>query len=482
MEFEKPLNENLQKNVLINTKSSFNEDSTEKKILLAKTFVDFSISTFNMALSYIIDIVPISLTYLQLRPRNDDLLLSTFGFGLSYLNLTLAFLYGFTEYFGVEASKCIGQKNYKRFTLVLFKTILSMYLLSFISIFLILNSNNIMRLFGIDEKLRNSASFFVKINLLERILDLGTTLLRGVMISQNFHKIFLPVNFFNVILFMITSYIFITILELDLIGYAISRLIKTVVEFFIIFYYFKKYSNREIVFLPKFSDITKNFFRTFKKSFITLLAIWGEVLSLEMTSIFIAGLNNLVKTASWVSFINIVFYNLFLSLGMSNTIRTNIGILRGKRNPEKMFKMIQSYCIYAYSISIVCSFACFFFANKIAYIFTQNPEVIGYLVSYLKIYSFFLCFYLLRNCWNTILRIMDFNTEQFIIGGVFFPILILTLSCLSIYVFNFGVYGVLISFLMSDALVNVILIYYYFSLKDQFAIKMKDEHDSLSFN
>ena len=458
------------------------QEPISKKTKLTKTFPEFCLSSFNIAISYVIDIIPISLTYLQLRPRNDELLLSTFGFGLSYLNLSLSFLYGFIEYFGVEASRSIGSKNYRRFTLVLFKTLFCMYLLSVISIFLILNSNFIMSVFGIEKNLTNNASFFVKINLFERLLDLGTTLLRGVMISQNFHNIFLPINIFNVILFMATSYITITILKLDLIGYTISRLIKTVVETLILFYFFRKYSNREIVHLPKFSDITKKFFKTFKKSFVTLLAIWGEVLSLEMTSILIAGLNDLVKTASWVSFINIVFYNLFLSLGMSNTFRTNVGILRGERNGKEMIKMIENYFYYSYMIAIFFSFIFYFFADKISLIFTQNLEILGYLTNYLKIYSFFLCFYLTRNCWNTVLRIMDYQKEQFYIGGVFFPLLILFLSCISIYVLNFGVYGVLLSFLLSDFLINIIMIVLYLKKKDEFLFNLKEEKSSLCLN
>ena len=450
-----------------------------KKTKLTNTFPEFCQSSFNIAISYLIDIIPISLTYLQFRPRKNELLLSTFGFGLCYLHLSLSFLSGFIEYFGVEASKSIGSKNYRRFTLVLFKTILCMYLLSVISIFLILNSNFIMGIFGIEKNLRDNASFFVRINLFERLLDLGTTLLRGVMISQNFHNIFFPINIFNVILFTATSYITITILKLDLIGYTISRLIKTIVETIILFYFFEKYSNREIVHIPKFSEIKKNFFNTFKKSFVTLLAIWGEILSLEMTSILIAGLNDLVKTASWVSFINIVFYNLFFSLGMSNTFRTNVGILRGQRNGKEMFRMIRNYFYYSYIIGICVSFIFFFFADKISLIFTQNPDVLEYLTNYLKIYSFFLCFYLTRTCWNTVLRIMDYQREQFFIGGIFFPLLIFGLSCISIYVLDFGSYGVLLSFLGSDFLVNIIMVVLFFKKKDEFLKNLEEEKSSL---
>lgn len=87
-------------------------------------YKDFISSTWNIYTVMMIDFIIVSFNFLILKLKNDPLLISGFGFSLSYLYFSMCFLYGFSEFLGIYLSKSLGKKKYKDSTILIFKTFL----------------------------------------------------------------------------------------------------------------------------------------------------------------------------------------------------------------------------------------------------------------------------------------------------------------------------------------------------------------------
>lgn len=175
-------------------------------------------------------------------------------------------------------------------------------MVSLISFTLTFFSFPIMIQFGIPNELAHHSSTFVKWNIFERVTDCFMYLLRGIIISLDKQNLFMPIGFFSLSVFMIFSSFFRIYLGWTFMSYTVARILKTYSELVLVLYFIKKYAPKEIFFIPEIKDCFKNFKKILKNSIFTIIGTYGECLSNEMTTFFVASYGSITDTGSWVIF------------------------------------------------------------------------------------------------------------------------------------------------------------------------------------
>lgn len=441
------------------------EDKAQDEKYSYSNFIKFS---FQICAVCFLDIIPVSFSYYVLKQKQDNLVMAALGFGLTYQTFCFSFLYGFSEAFGVYASRYFGAKNYGAFTTLIFQTVAIIGVFMIVSLSLMIFSPEIMEWLQIDKELRMPVTYFLYKNIVERIFDTYNTFGRNILVSQGIVKAFLYINIICLSLFFVIAYICFTWLDMTLEGYIIARYAKTFSETILLIYFIKTSSNKNIFVLPSFHS----FFGNLKKITIfyvyAAFGLYGEYLAIEASSNFAAAGGTLSEAGAWMSFINVLYYFNFLGVGMGSTLRTHLNMQKGKHNIDKMFWIAKLYYKYAYLSGIILAVILFTFARTVAYQFTLDSETLDNLTFLLRFYSCFLFIDFNLGFSGVFLRTLDRAKAQFFCTAIYFPIVMITSSSISTYKFHLGNTGIISCYATAVLSTYVLIIYLIVITKDRY--------------
>lgn len=255
------------------------------------------------------------------------------------------------------------------------------------------------------------------------------------------------------------EYYFILYLDLKELGFAYAKLIHEILAMtvFLCLLYFR--GCLETVILPKMTLIMNGLKTFLKKCSYSLVAIFGESIACELTTLLAAQLKNTEEMAVWMKFVSIglLFYS--SSMGFSNTFRTRIGQLVGERLIKAARTQAILYYLYIFVLSLIFKIAILTYASEIESAFINNEKIIPkvaeclcimctYLYSFLILYTFFAIFRILN---------MDFYFLKMI--SFVFPVANFIFSVVFGFGFGWKLRGIVIG--VSVTTNSMVLIFFY---------------------
>ena len=218
-------------------------------------------------------------------------------------------------------------------------------------------------------------------------------------------------------------------------------------------------ANRESLIKPNLQIITKNFWNYFVYNMKTSLSFYGEVLAFEMNTYFAARLNDLKQLAGFVGIVNCLIFVFFMSIGFSNTFRTNIGNLLGEGHIQEARANTLIYTIYVFVIALILIFFLNMFLHQIAVIYAGKNDATPIVEAGIKAYywNIFPTFILYSLC--SIMRFLNYNELAVKTTMILMPILVFLISGFLAFKMDMKTVGLVYGILGSK--VGPILIFFY---------------------
>ena len=106
----------------------------------------------------------------------------------------------------------------------------------------------------------------------------------------------------SLILFVITSTLLCRGLDFGIHSYTIGIYLKTITEILFLLKIIWVHYPEEGKYIPKFTDCLNRIWFIAIKSIQSSLGVFGEIMSFELCTFFVAGFQNIIDTGSWVIF------------------------------------------------------------------------------------------------------------------------------------------------------------------------------------
>ena len=283
-----------------------------------------------------------------------------------------------------------------------------------------------------------------------------------IQIYCSSQQITTPFFFSNIISFFVTIYFgrkFIIVDDYREIGFCFTRIAQEIfnVAFSMTVMFIS--AHKESLSLPNLKLIKVNFWNYLKYNMKTSVAFYGELFSFELNTYFAARLGDINQLASYIAIINSMFFIFYISVGFSNTFRTNIGNTLGAGDIPKAKSICSIYVVYVLIISIFIILIIERFCDKIALIYSGDiysvPIVMkGIRAYYWNVFPTFILYSL-----NSVLRFLDRNTLAVNITAFFMPSLVFIFSGIMAFKMNMGPVGLVYGFAVSK--ITAIIIFFY---------------------
>ena len=278
--------------------------------------------------------------------------------------------------------------------------------------------------------------------------------------SQNLYRVIVIANIIAGVLITLVGYH--CIINLGMIEQGIIPAIYIKEAFILVYqvYVIATKANRETLnfsFQPR--KIRKQMIPFTRKFLYSLFGIYGEYFSYEVNTIMSMRLSNIKYLAVWIAFGNITDIFFFISLGLNNVFRTNIGQLVGQKRMLYAKKESIAYFVYTFFISLICSVLLYAFRFRLAYSYFNNTSQVNHLVFGLVMACASMFFLLVFYAQFSICRLINEDKFFFKVMTMFFPLWISFFSYFVAFMLHFGIRGILFSYNFSIILVACIFFY-----------------------
>ena len=423
------------------------------------SYFNFILLSLRVSSIYFIDSIPLTFTFYMLRNKGDLYLTSTLGLSLTYQAFSFSFLYGFGDAFGVLGSRLWGAKKYSEYTVLYFKSILLTAIGMLASQLFILWSPTILKALCIGDDLTSRVVWFLKWVMVERAIDIFNTMGRCVIVSQELSGVFIYINVACLTVFFVTSVTCFTYLQMGLGGYIIARYAKNITEAALQLYFLLKNAKPEMLFVPSRSEITTGLYSMISFYLYSGFGIYGEIMAVEATTQFAAYSGDLTQISAYVSFINIMYFFMFIGLGMFNTLRTHCNMEKGRGNIPKMMWIAQLYYKFNFLTTFALSIFIYTFAYQIARLFVKDEVAVANLVHLLRIYVFILPVDFNLSFSGTFLRTLDRANQVFYCTAIYFPVVMIISASVCTYGLGLGNNGLVGSYTVAVLSTYSIIVY-----------------------
>ena len=245
-----------------------------------------------------------------------------------------------------------------------------------------------------------------------------------------------------------------------ILGFAIKFLIETILMTIILI----TKANKEIFFIPKASEIFRDFKEIIKFSLNFAIGYYTVSMTFELVSlILIKSENGKHHLLIWVSLAQLVNAIYYVGYGIGSYARALGNHFIGTQNPQKFKDALYSCLKYHFILTYIINIPFFIFANVIGMMFVNNDEDVKEFANYLRILSLFLPMDSMMPLLNSYMRLLGHNffTMMLMIIG-FACVIVATTFFLCLY-FNAGTFGPVCGLVACNILVtsiSLLRIYY----------------------
>jgi len=437
---------------------SFKEIPFEEKLEAAKEILLASIPNILTTTAGLLRDV-LSLYYIG--HLNNSLLFAAIGFGLTWVNaFASAVIFGFAAGFGTVASQAYGARNYYKLGLLYQKVIVVItFLLFFICTFLWFIKDELMFI-GFKEDLSYQISRFIRSLMLDLFLYMIFEVTRFYLIAQNIFKVPAIILLISTTLHFFWCYLFVTIMQLDLIGIGIARTITDGTSALLILLYVKIKNPCPESWFPWTKECLEDLVPFAKEIASHGSCIYMEWIAFEISTMIAGFLQDDDVLAAHAATLNYLGMNAMISLGISLATSVFVGNAAG----EGLVRKTQKYAYVGVSINLLaitcCDFLLLSMRSSVAWFYTEHTNVNGLIINMLTIYCIGgMYFDLFCNALAYLLRTL--GQERFVLKWFFWCYygVGVTLSIITSIFLGYGYYGVWISLLTGCFIMMIITIF-----------------------
>lgn len=385
------------------------EEKLEAAKDIAKAAVPNILTSIAMALKDFI-----SLTFIG--RLNNALLFAALGFSITWTNaFGTALLFGLAAGFGTVASQAYGAGNYYKLGLLYQKSlVVASIILCFVTIILWF-TEAVLLASGFEADLAAEIGLFIRCLILDIFLCMIAEMTRFYLVVQNIFYAPAWILACTTTLHIFWCYIFVNVLELELVGVAIARTITdgTTATLMYLYAHIKNPSPQS--WFPWTKECLVGLFEYGKEILAQGSSIYIEWIAFESTTIIIGYLGDVTVLAGHAATLNYFFTNSTISLGLIIGMSIFIGNAAGEGSVKKAQKYAYVGAIVNLIVVTIADIILFFVKEKLAHAYTNEPEVNEIMISIFTIYCFGMHGDLCCNCFAYILRTL--GQEKFVLKG-----------------------------------------------------------------
>lgn len=415
-------------------------------------------NTFLVGFNNFLDLIPFTFTYLLIVRTSNDLEISSLTVTITCYLFFFGYLNGMQEAMNIRCSKFFGAKDKEGFSASMFRFIIVNTVLVSMSILLVLGSKKLLLACNIAPVLAGNVSDLLYWTLAAKIIETYSNLMKSMLMSQKHFKPFFYLNLTTLFVFLAGDYVFIYLMKLRLLGFVYALTLKIIFEFFVLVYFILTKFDMSYLRCVSLGKLCEEFFVEIKFIFFVSFSMYFEVIGFTITDIFIARLGQVKYIIAWGLAIDISMYFIKFIFATNMSLRTYTSIEIGKKDPEGYQAKKKKCFQYGLFFIFIESLAIILLAPVLSRMYTNDEEVIALLEP--LIYLFGLIIYIDFFLFNlsTLLRTIEREFIQFILGTCVNPVLVVIGSYTFIYVLDLNVIGARLSFFVSE-FTNLILVY-----------------------
>ena len=252
-----------------------------------------------------------------------------------------------------------------------------------------------------------------------------------IQIYVSSQQITIPFFFQNIISIIISVYFgkkFIITDNYREMGFCYIRIVQESFNVTFSFTVMMLMSKKETLIKPTTKMIWNNFWKYMVYNLKTSLSFYGEIFAFELNTYFAARLNDIKQLAGFIGIVNCLIVIFFISIGFSNTFRTNIGNHLGEGRIQEARANSIIYILYVFLISLIVIFFLHMFRKEIAIIYAGHNDATPVVEAGIYAYhwNIFPTFILYSQC--SVMRFLNYNELAIKTTMILMPILVFFIS------------------------------------------------------
>jgi len=319
---------------------------------------------------------------------NQPILLASVSLGQQFSNvLCFAILCSLDSGFAALASQAFGARNYEKVGIYYQKTLVVYLLTSVPCVLILLQSEAIFGLLGIEDAVVENAVYFVKWMIPDYYILIFCECTKNYLMAQNKFKIQYVISVVSAVLAFVYCLIFVTFFQLEIKGLALARIFTDLSIAFILIGYIKLYNPCQESWIPWTSEALVGLWDYFKEILMIGFPFYVEWQSWEANVILIGLLNKTtVMAATGAAFPIIECIWSFVG-GLAATMSVYVGNAAGEGNKERAKSFIKAGIMLNFVQILVWVVIMNVFRHEIAGFITEDGGVREVLASLITIYS-----------------------------------------------------------------------------------------------
>ena len=366
--------------------------------VMIKTFVKLIKPSLLLAISQSGNNIVNTLGFYIAGRSHDVVLHSSFGLGIFFNTITIYTLsQPIIEKIGVSCSFCYGKSDYHGFKLNFTRGVLTFccYIV-FLFLPIIYYSEEVLLALGIEEHSARLCSQIQKTMLPLDIVKLSGEILFTFSICQGIESNFWIFNLLSLAVSLILGCFFGLVLQYGIYGWMIARAFFEVMNFSLYLFTYLKRTRRETRGFAPFASALEGLADFLKDVLKFTFSLYSEVVGFELSAILTTLTKDPVQIVAHTSFINVSYFVYNIGLGFSNTVRTRINYLLGRKTAADRQYAAKNFFIVTL-VGLLCSSlvlgsALIIFRQELAWFYSANSaQLYQYLASLFVLYGL-VCF------------------------------------------------------------------------------------------
>lgn len=314
--------------------------------------------------------------FAYLNTLGKPLIQASFGICSSYFMVFfMAIMISNMDKLGITLAQAYGKKDYSKCRIIITQgAITTLLMFGLVSLPLMLNEENLLLLIGLPAENCRIAQQMANSLVPAMIVQCGAEFLKTVCFSQGHESIFGRVNFFNVPLSLLLSYVFIIRWDMEIQGWVYSKLVFELVNLCTGLYVFLCWSIPEVKGFVSLQETFSGLGHFVLDSVKFTLGTYSEFFGFEITSYFVAVTGNNDSIAAYTSFISVNTLLFIVGLSFATICRTRLNLLMGMHLPNTARNFFFFFVTCAAIVGLVVSVALFSTRTILAEFFANSTE------------------------------------------------------------------------------------------------------------
>jgi len=289
--------------------------------------------------------------------------------------------------FSVLAARLYGAGKLKELGILFQRNLCVMGLVAIPLIFSLLFSETILLALGLEPAVAASAGLFLRWVIPSIVGSSLFNSMRFYLIAQNVFNIQGVLVMILVPLHVFWCYLFIEVLQMSVIGAAISKCVTDVSSAAILYLYITRSEDCKESWIPWNKECLENWFSHLKKTLLLGANLYVEWISYEISVFIIGALNNKFVLGAHGIAINLTIAIFTIPLGNSISMQTFMANAIGQGSKYKAQKFMTAGLSLNFILTLLNVFLMLVFSKDIAFFFTNDEETLSILQTMIIIYS-----------------------------------------------------------------------------------------------